>query len=139
MNDAISMETMSKEKYAVLTKATMALLDDWGLSAADIINVLGLPAKTRFRHLEHYRRDTPFPSDTQIMLRIEHLIGISDALRTTYPLNSRIGIIWLRKPHRRLAHRTPLAAMIEDGLDGLRSVRAELDCSYSWECSTNRR
>jgi hypothetical protein len=58
-------------------------------------------------------------------------------LRTTYPLNSRIGLIWLRKPHRRLTHRTPLATILEDGMDGLRSVRAELDCSYSWECSTN--
>lgn len=132
------MEAMTKEERTALTKATMALLDDWGLNGAEIINVLGLPAKTRFRHLEHFRRDTAFPSDKQIMLRIEHLIGIADALRTTYPLNSRIGIIWLRKPHRRLAHRAPLAAIVEDGLDGLRSVRAELDCSYSWECSTNR-
>jgi hypothetical protein len=130
------METMTKEERSALTKATMALLDDWGLRAAEIINVLGLPTNTRFRQLEHYRRDKSFPFDEHIMLRIEHLIGIADALRTTYPLNSRIGVIWLRKPHRRLAHRTPLATIVEDGMDGLRSVRAELDCSYSWECST---
>lgn len=129
---------MTKQERTVLTNTTMALLDDWGLGAADIINVLGLPSSTRFRQLEHYRRDTPFPSDEQIMLRIEHLIGIADALRTTYPLNARIGVVWMRKPHRRLAQRTPLTVIVEDGLDGLRSVRAELDCAYSWECSTKQ-
>lgn len=118
-----------------LTKAVMAMLDDWGLASTEIIKLLGLPSKTRIRHLEHFRRNKPFPDSEQIMTRIEHLVGIADALRTSYPRNARMGTIWLRRPHRRLSNRTPLATMIDGGINGLRSVRAELDCAYSWDRS----
>lgn len=131
------MNTISEGQHIELTKAVMDLLDDWGLSATDIINVLGLPSKTRTRHLQRYRDNTPLPRDEQTMFRIEHLVGIADALRTSFPLNSRIGLIWLRKPHRRLSQRTPLDMMLQDGINGLCSVRAELDCAYSWEHSVN--
>ena len=131
------MNLKSLDDRIALTKAIMAMLDDWGLASAEIITVLGLPTKTRQRQLEHFRRNTPFPDNEQIMLRIEHLVGIADALRTTFPRNARMGPIWLRRPHRRLSNQTPLDTMIEQGVNGLRSVRAELDCAYSWEHSTN--
>jgi hypothetical protein len=120
-----------------LTRAVMAMLDDWGLASTEIIQLLGLPSKTRLRQLEHFRHNKPFPDNEQIMMRIEHLVGIADALRTSYPRNARMGTIWLRRPHRRLSYRTPLATMIEGGVKGLRSVRAELDCAYSWERSAS--
>lgn len=118
-----------------LTNAVMAMLDDWGLASTEIIKLLGLPSETRVRHLEHFRHNKPFPDSDQIMTRIEHLVGIADALRTTYPMNARMGTIWLRRPHRRLSNRTPLATMIDGGVNGLRAVRAELDCAYSWDHS----
>lgn len=125
------------DERIALTKAVMTMLDDWGLASTEIIMLLGLPTKTRVRQLEHFRRNTPFPDNEQIMMRIEHLVGIADALRTSYPRNARMGLIWLRRPHRRLSNRTPLATMIEGGVNGLRSVRAELDCAYSWDRSAS--
>lgn len=129
------MDQMSSDERIALTQGIMTMLDDWGLASVEIINLLGLPPKTRLRQLERYRRNTPFPDSQQTMLRIEHLVGIADALRTTYPRNARMGQIWLRRPHRRLSNQTPLATMIQKGINGLRSVRAELDCAYSWERS----
>ncbi len=131
------MDQISEDDRIALTQAIMAMLDDWGLASVEIINLLELPPKTRFRQLERFRRNTPFPDSEQTMLHIEHLVGIADALRTTYPRNARMGQIWLRRPHRRLSNRTPLATMIENGVNGLRSVRAELDCAYSWERSAS--
>ncbi len=128
-------DLMSPQERLALTRAIMYLLDRWGLGAQDIIRLLALPPDTRTRHLARFRTDTPFPEDHEVMTRVEHLVGIADALRTTYPRNANMGPLWLRTPHRRFQRRTPLATMIEGGLNGLISVRAELDCAYAWERS----
>lgn len=115
-----------------LAKIVMAMLDQWGVSAQDRINILGLPEDMRTRHLQKYRDNTPLPEDDQVMERVEHLLGISSALRTTYPLNAHMGPLWMKKPHRRFDKRTPIATIVEDGLSGLIAVRAHLDCSFAW-------
>ncbi len=112
----------------------MRLLDDWNVSASDIITLLGLPEKFRTRHLERYRNKTPLPDDPIVMQRVEHLAGIADALRTTFPRNATMGPIWLRKPHRRFSNHAPLDIMLRD-LNGLIAIRAELDCAYAWQRS----
>lgn len=126
------MELMSDEERLRLSKAVMLLLDGWGVEPTDIITLLGLPDKTRTRHLERFRHDQALPTDEKVMARVEHLVGIADALRTTYPRNANMGIMWLHKPHRRFTRRAPLRLMVEEGLDGLIAVRAELDCAYAW-------
>jgi hypothetical protein len=128
-------DTISPQERLALTRAIMYMLDCWGLSAEDIIRILALPPTTRTRQLARFRADTPFPEEAAVMTRIEHLVGIADALRTTYPRNANMGPLWLRTPHRRFQRRTPLATMVEGGLNGLISVRAELDCAYAWERS----
>lgn len=128
-----AMANMSEAERIELTRAIMRMLDDWGVVAADIIPLLGLPATTRSRHLQRYRQDTPFPENQDTVTRVEHLIGIADALRTTFPRNARMGPVWVRTPHRRLGGRTPLETMVQDSLHGLISVRAELDCAYAWQ------
>ena len=130
------MKTMNLADRIELTRAIMRMLDDWGVAAADIIQLLGLPATTRSRHLERYRRDTPFPDDQATMTRLEHLVGIADAMRTTFPRNARMGPIWMRTPHRRFGGQTPLETMVQGHLNGLIAVRAELDCAYAWQLSS---
>ncbi len=97
----------------------MRILDEWGLSGKDIISILALPNKTRSRHLERFRDDTAFPESEKTMQRIEHIAGIADALRTSYPRNAQMGIIWMRTPHKRFANRSPLQVLSERGLSGL--------------------
>jgi Antitoxin Xre/MbcA/ParS C-terminal toxin-binding domain len=129
------MEQMNREDRVTLTRAIIALLDDWGVSAADQIGLLALPAGTRPGAIRQFRQSTPFPEDARVMERIEHLIGIADALRTSYPHNAHMGSIWMNKANHRFENRTPLAAMIEDGLGGFVAVRTHLDCAYDWHLS----
>lgn len=129
------MEQSSEEERVYLAKMIMALLDDWGVGADDRLKLLGLPPGVRIRHLERYRINAPLPDTDEVSTRVEHLIGIADALRTTYPRNPSMGSVWLRTPHRRFAQREPLSLMIDGGMDGLVSVRSELDCTFAWNRS----
>ena len=126
------MSEINAEDQLALTKAIMGMLDEWGVPAAGVISILGLPADTRTRHIEKFRKEKPFPSDEVTMKRITHLAGIADALRTMHPHNPSQNVVWMNKPHRRFSGRTPVATMIEDGLSGLIKVRSEVDCTFDW-------
>jgi hypothetical protein len=67
--------------------------------------------------------------------RVEHLLGIAEALRTAYPHNRQAGAIWLNRVNYRFDDRTPLAAMVEDGIVEILAVRMHLDCAYDWHVS----
>lgn len=129
------MEKMNLEDRVVFTRAIIHLLDSWGVNAANQVALLALPAGTRPGAIRQYRQSTPFPEDAGVMERIEHLIGIADALRTSYPHNAHMGSIWMNKVNHRFDNRTPLAAMLEDGLSGVIAVRSHLDCAYDWHIS----
>jgi len=126
---------LSEERQVLLTQKIMTGLDDWGLSAADQVLVLDLPEGTRTRKLRAYHEDTPLPKDDNVEFRAVRILGILDALRTTYPKNESMGGRWMKAPHRRFQNRTPIQVMLEDGNTGVNSVLAELDCSYAWELS----
>lgn len=126
---------LSEERQVLLTQKIMAGLDEWGLSAADQVSVLNLPEGTRTRKLRAYHEDTPLPKDDNVEFRAVRILGILDALRTTYPKNATMGGRWMKAPHRRFQNRTPIQVMLEDGNSGVNSVLAELDCAYAWELS----
>ena len=132
------MQDSNLQERIIATQSIMRLLDEWKVGTDDAIKLLGLPDTTRKRHLERFRRDTPFPNNRRVLQRLEHLAGIADALRTTYPRNAQVRVLWMHKPHRRFRNRTPLAIMIDEGLSGLTVVRAELDCSFAWEQSGSK-
>ena len=129
------MQKMNLEDRIALARAIVGLLDSWGIAAADQIALLALPAGTRPGAVRQYRQSTPFPESEQVMERIEHLIGIADALRTSYPRNAHMGNIWMNKVNHRFDNRSPLVAMLEDGLGGIIAVRTHLDCAYDWHIS----
>jgi uncharacterized protein (DUF2384 family) len=126
---------LSEERQVLLTQKIMTTLDEWGLSAADQVMVLNLPEGTRTRKLRAYHEDTPLPKDDNVEFRAVRILGIIDALRTTYPKNESMGSRWMKAPHRRFQNRTPLQVMLEEGNTGVNSVLAELDCAYAWELS----
>jgi len=129
------MQKLNLEDRVSLTRAIVGLLDSWGVSAAGQVQLLALPEGTRPGAIRQFRQSAPFPEDARVMERIEHLIGIADALRTSYPHNAHMGSIWMNKANHRFENRTPLAAMLEDGLSGIIAVRTHLDCAYDWHIS----
>jgi len=123
-------EQQAEDPRVKLTRYVMHLLDDWELNAEQQVNVLALPEGTRTRVLRSFREDTPFPETDDVNKRIEHILAIDDALHTTYPHSDKMGQLWMRRAHRRFKQRTPVNTIIEDGLQGLVSVRMHLDCSW---------
>jgi len=128
----------SPEQNLLRTQKVMNALDEWGLSGEQILAVLDFPKTERSRHLAKYRKDTPFPEDENVASRVAFLLGIIDALRTTYPRNLQMGARWMAAPHVRLKNRCPLQAMLEDGETGVVAVLSELDCAYAWELSGSK-
>ncbi len=126
---------MNTEQKMLRTLKVMDALDGWGLSGEQILAVLDRPDTERTRHLAKYRKDTPFPDEERLNCRLQFLLGIIDALRTTYPRNLQMGARWMAEPHIRLKNRCPLQAMLEDGETGVVAVLSELDCAYAWELS----
>jgi len=126
---------LSHERQVLMTQKVMSSLDEWGLSAAEQLQVLDLPEGTRTRKLRSYHEDTPFPETEDVEYRVVRLLGIIDALRTTYPKNMMMGGRWMKKSHRRFQNRTPIQKMLEDGSEGVTAVLAELDCTYAWDLS----
>lgn len=129
------MNNLTDEQRLAVTHKVMAAVDEWGLNGEQILAVLDMPEGHRTRHLQKYRKDTPLPDDEQVNNRIIRLLGIIDALRTTYPRNLQMGARWMKMPHRRFKQRSPLHTMLEDGDTGVIAVLAELDCTYAWELS----
>jgi hypothetical protein len=132
------MSTLTPEDRTMLGRMVVNLLDDWGIGAAHQISMLGLPEDTRTRMLRRYQQDTPLPDDPVVMKHVEHLVGIAEALRTTFPRNASIAELWLKQPCKRLRRRRPMDIMLEDGLSGLITVRTHLDCSFAWRESERK-
>lgn len=126
---------LSLEDRLQLAHMIVATLDDWGIAASDQVRLLGLPADTRPRAMRRFHGDAPLPDDPEVIERVQHLVGIAEALRTTYPRNQRMGAIWMHRRNHRFENRTPAAVMLEEGLAGLLAVRVHLDCAYDWDAS----
>jgi len=130
-------EDYSKEDMLSLTQGVMSYLDGWKLSSEQSLVVLGLEKAAKTRHLQGYRiGDRAFPNTKELLIRVDHIIGIADALRTTFPFSDKMRLMWLRKPHRRFKRNTPLAViMADDSPNGLLKVRMEVDCAYGYSIS----
>ena len=100
--------------------------------------LLDLPKGTPSRALRKYREQTPFPDDQAVMQRLEQIVGIAEALRTSYPHNPAMGTLWLQKRNNRFQDRAPLSIMVEGGMEGLLAVRMHLDCSYDWHLDNQK-
>lgn len=124
---------LSNDEMLALTQAVIAHLDEWDISPEQMIGVLGLGQDVPSRVITQYRQGMKaLPQTEDMMQRIDHLVGIADALRTTFPFSSQMRVLWLQKPHRRFQKRSPLAVMLDEGTDGLMKVRIEVDCAYGY-------
>lgn len=121
------------EERLMLTRRTMALLEDWGLGARDIISILSLPETVRVRAVARFREDEPFPDDPVVNRRVSYLIRIEEALHTYFPRNPEMRSMWVKRGARQFGKRAPVAVMVEGGESGLVSVLSHLDCTFAWD------
>ena len=115
------------------TREVLDLLDDWNIPHSAQPELLGLPSSVRYRHFQGFRSDTPLPDEPDVQQRIQHLLGIAEALFTTYPMNPNMAPLWMRTGNRQFGGRKPMDILTEDGLAGLEQLRCHLDCAYEWE------
>lgn len=127
----------SSEELKFLTQGVMTYLDSWELSSEQIVSILGLQNLIKTRQLQSFRAGSRvFPESPEILIRVDHIIGIADGLRTTYPLSDQMRQIWLTKPHRRFQRNSPLSVMLNDASpNGLLKIRMEVDCNYAYAIS----
>jgi hypothetical protein len=128
-----TIDSHSMSDRLAITRGTMNLFESWGLHTEEMMALLNLQGKAR--HFAQYRYSTPFPDEPGLMRRIEYLVRIDEALRTTYPTNPTMGKRWLRQRNHKFNRHSPLAMMLGDGERGLAYVLSRLDCTYAWEQS----
>jgi len=132
------MVDMDEEAKVTFTRNIIAILDEWKVQDGDQLVLLGLPDDTRSRQIRSYRQGSSVlpENDLRVNEYIDHLLGIDDALRTSNPCNSAAGGMWMNRVNNRFKDRTPLNAMLEDGIIGIVAVRIHLDCAYDWHISS---
>ncbi len=132
------MTTETLDERAAQARMVISLFDHWGIGEREKITLLGLPAETKLCSLQGFCHGKALPGDDEVLIRVEHILGISQALSLANPLNERAAVMWLHRRNHRLNGRTPLAIMIDEGLDGIIRVRIQLDCSYGWYLDEQR-
>lgn len=115
----------------------MHIFDDWKLNGEQILTIMSLPKDIKVRHLSRFRQSAVFPDTPEVTERFRHVIGIMDALATSYPTNPRMSLFWMARKSKRFQNRTPIQVIVEDDLEGLITIRKHLDCSYDWFGDTN--
>lgn len=109
------------------------MLDNWGVSHENKLLLLDLPPEIKTRNVRRFYIDRPFPENIQVIQRLEHLLGIADAIRTSYPRNSQMASFWLNKRNQRFDNKSPLEFMLEGGTENVIAIRAHLDCAWDWK------
>lgn len=130
-------QNTSDDHSIELTRAVMHALDGWKLEGKHILSVMALPENIKVRHLTQYRNSLAFPDTPEVKERLRHILGIIDALATSYPTNPKMSLFWMTRKSKKFHNRSPVQVIIEDDLQGLINIRKHLDCSYDWFGDTN--
>ena len=114
----------SAEEAAALQRATLALMDRWGVRDEDAARLLGgLSVKTyrRWRTGEYGRVGRDLAD------RMAHLMGIHKALRILFQDPAR-GYAWISAPNTTFGGRSALEVMVQGGgMEDIQRVRRYLD------------
>ncbi len=124
------MLNLETDERTQLTANIMSELDSWGFTADELVQLLQLPTGTPKRALRKYRENTSFPVVDELDIRLDHLVGIINALRTSYPHNLNMSSFWMKQSNKRFENKSPVAYIKLNGLGGLITIRKHLDCSY---------
>jgi len=132
-----STHTAEDDHNIEVAQAVMHALDSWKLDGEHILSVMALPENVKVRHLSQFRNTSAFPDTPEVNERIRHVIGIINALSTSYPTNPSMSLFWMTRASKKFKGRAPIQVIVEDKLEGLISIRKHLDCSYDWFGDSN--
>lgn len=111
----------------------LQILQNWGLAPDAQIALLGCQNELKPRDLTKIEKGTKtLPDNEKLAVRIEHIIGIAEALHTSYPSRPEAGVSWMRQRNGKLRGRTPVQCLLQDGVRGLVKVRVTVDCAWGW-------
>lgn len=134
----MTIQNISQDDHNIeLTQAVMHALDGWKLDGEHILSVMALPDDIKVRHLAQFRKSRAFPDTPEVNERLRHVLGIIDALSTSYPTNPKMSLFWMTRSSKKFDDRTPIQVIVEDDLEGLITIRKHLDCSYDWFGDSN--
>ena len=109
------------------------ILENWQLVDEDQLSLLGLNGKIKPRHLYQFRRgDKAFDFDSDLNSKVEMILGIYEALGTSYPTNKDYPAIWLKRSVRKFKNKAPLELMLSGDI-GMKRVWHFLDCTQGWK------
>ena len=116
-------------------RAFVKIADRLGLNGTERIAILGHPARStyyRWIRKAYNRQPLTLPLDT--LLRVSAMLGIFSSLSTLFEDVAQAKL-WFEGPHEGpiFVSRSPMRCVLDDGLDGLMTVRRYLD---AW-CSGN--
>ena len=93
------------------------LFDHWRLSSSDQAALLGQSVE--------FVGQTVASND--VRERIGHLLGIHAQLRALFPKNPDLAYSWMSTPNLAFSDLAPVTVARNEGIDGLRKLRAYLD------------
>lgn len=116
-----------------LTIKIMLVMENWGLADSEKLALLRLEEKIKPRHLYMYQRGSKsFELNDELVTISKMILGIDDALRTSYPANQNYGQIWIKRAQKKFKGKTPLELMLRNTV-GMKKVWHFLDCTQSWQ------
>ena len=116
----------NRESRVVLAKAVSRLFENWKLSAADRLALLGL-SETNRSALARYEHGEPLAASRDLLDRAGHLLGIHKSLKLLYPQNPELVRSWMTSRNKKFSEATPTEVARRFGLPGLVMVRGTLD------------
>jgi len=125
-------DQLNDQNKLQLTYKLSQIIEHWNLSDKEQIALLCMAKSIKARYLYLYKRgQKSFDFSENSFHRAEIIVGIYNALSTTYPTNSEYASIWLKRPARKFKHKAPLEIMLS-GEVGMNRVWNFLDCTQSW-------
>ncbi len=126
------MKEFTHQDRVAIARATLTLLDRWGVEPAQQVTLLGLPGDAKPRVLNRYRAGTPLPDDPKIFDRVDLLFNIEKSLRHAFPHNAGLADYWVTTRCQYFNDATPLEVMLTHGMEGIEAVAGYLNASDAW-------
>lgn len=127
-------ENTPQEQAILRTQEVMHILEGWGINADAQIAVLGCHGQIKPRELGKFQKGMKIlPESEDINARVEHILGIAQALHTSYPSRPEAGFAWMGQRNGKLRGRTPIQCILQDGRRGMTKIRMTVDCAWGWQ------
>ena len=132
MSDNIS-HGEAQAQALLRTREIMRILGEWGINSDAQIAILGCQELIKLRDMRKYQEGMKvLPESDDINARAEHILGIAQALHTSYPSRPEAGASWMAQRNGKLRGRTPIQCILQDGRRGMVKIRTTVDCAWAW-------